>query len=386
MVTTLLSPLGEAAPAVWLALARAGTLITVALAAVAAAGLVGGRARFTAAAAAGLAVLALEGFAGNGALGNSEGLLAALALGALLCDRRDHRGVAFGLGLAAGLIRPEVWQLLAVYALVLWRSGHRRPLAGLALLPLLWLGPELWGSGELGRSAQRARVPNPGAPALAEVPALEVLDRFVEGLPLAAVVGGVGALVVALVRRDRQLAVLAAAIAAWVGMVAAMSHAGYSGEERYLLVAGVGVAVLAGVGAGEAHRWAAERLPARIASLAAAAGLAAIALTALPAAAADLGLRVAHDAALRRDLRAAVLRAGGPARLRRCGPAFAGRYRFPLVAWRLRVPISALSLVPRRRGVLLRSRLTPRARPEPQVPSGWRRDGAAGTWEVWTAC
>ena len=47
-----------------------------------------------------------------------------------------------------------------------------------ALIPLLWFGPELWGSGDALRASSRANNPNPGSAAFAEHPGLEVVERF----------------------------------------------------------------------------------------------------------------------------------------------------------------------------------------------------------------
>jgi hypothetical protein len=118
------------------------------------------------------------------------------------------------------------------------------------------------------------------------------------------------------------------------------------------------------------------------------AGAAALAgsLVAVGPAAADLHRRLAWDARLRQDLDVAVLRAGGAAALRACGPIYAGRYRFPLVAWHLQVPMARLGLSPRARGVVLRSRLEPDAPLEPRVPPGFRRLAASPTWQVHAAC
>ena len=54
--------------------------------------------------------------------------------------------------------------------------GRAALLAALAVLvPAAWFVPEWLGSGDVLRSGARARVPNPGQPALAEVPALASL-------------------------------------------------------------------------------------------------------------------------------------------------------------------------------------------------------------------
>src|SRR5918993_1091620 len=187
LVTTLLAPL-DAAPELWLLLARAAGVAAVLL----------------------VGLLAWR-------LSRGSLVAALVASGSLV------------LGLLAALLRPEVWSFLLAYGVVLWRRGEERPLlvAVAAVVPLAWFGPELWGSGELLRSTERARVATTGQPALAAVPAFEVLKRFLLMTPLLASVG-LGAL-------------------AWAALVALMSQAGFSGEERYLLPAAAAAAVAAGV-------------------------------------------------------------------------------------------------------------------------------------------
>ena len=99
----------------------------------------------------------------NSALGNSEGLLVALGLAAFdrhLAGRPRH---AFLFGLGAALLRPEAWPFLGLYGLwLLWREPAARRLVARRLrraMPVLWLLPELWGSGDLLRAAHRAHNP-----------------------------------------------------------------------------------------------------------------------------------------------------------------------------------------------------------------------------------
>ena len=69
---------------------------------------------------------------------------------------------------------------MRVAGVVLWRRRPQdRPLLAAlrGRVPAAWLVPELIGSGDMLRSGARARVPNPGQPALADVPALAALAR-----------------------------------------------------------------------------------------------------------------------------------------------------------------------------------------------------------------
>ncbi len=387
LATTILSPLDEAAPALWLVIARTGGFLAVVLAFSLAARLVPGRGRWFAGAVAALGLLATVGFLRGVAGGSSEGLLVALLLLAVDRHLSERHVQAFGLGLGASLLRPEVWPFLLVYALWLWRrdsASRRLVAAGIALVPALWLAPELWGSGNLLRSSERAQVPNPGQPALAERPALEVVEGFATMVPLPVLLLALGTTVVALLRRERLPLVLAGGIAGWVTLVALMAEAGFSGEDRYLLAAAAFAAVLGGVGAGRLYDLAALRAPRAVAPVGAA--ILAVAVAASLPSARRLGDELAYAADLRADLGTVVARAGGAERLRSCGPLYAGRYRFPLVAWHLRAHISDLSLAPHAPGVVFRSKLTPDEPTSPAVPAGFELLADEGAWEVHAAC
>jgi hypothetical protein len=387
LVTTLLAPLGGAAPWLWLLLARAGGLLAVVFAFRLAARLTGGRAGWFAGCVAVLGLLSTTGFLRGIAGGSSEGLLIALLLLAFERHLDGRRGQALALGTAGALLRPEVWPFLAVYAVWLWRrepEARRLVAVLLPLVPLLWFLPELWGSGDVLRSSERAQIPNPGAPTLADYPSLEVVQRFLGMLVPPIVVGALGAAVLAIRRREPELLALLAGTVGWVALVAGMSEAGYSGEERYLLGAAALASVLAGIAAGRLLALAAEPAP-RAATAVAAAAVACAALLAVPAAR-DLGDELSYAADLRADLAAAVDEAGGMTNLRDCGPLYAGRARFPLIAWHVDAHISDLSLEPRAPGVVLRSRLTPEEPAEPAAPAEFTLVARAGTWEVLTSC
>ena len=68
------------------------------------------------------------------------------------------------------------------------------------------------------------------------------------------------------------------------------------------------------------------------------------------------------------------------------GPPYAGRYRFPAVAWRLGVPISRVALEPSSPGVVLRSRLTAASHADPDPPAGFALVADGGEWDVLASC
>ena len=170
-VTTIGALFGDASPWIWMLVARAGALAGVALAFVLGRRLAGPAAGLAAAAALALAPWYLR----NGALGNSEGLMVALLLAAVVAHLDGRRGWALVFGIGCGLLRPEAWPFLGLYALfLLWEDRGRLAALALALAGMLaaWLGPELWGSGNAWRASDRAQQPNADSPAFADYPAL----------------------------------------------------------------------------------------------------------------------------------------------------------------------------------------------------------------------
>jgi len=383
---------GAAAPDLWLWLARAGALAGVGLAARVAWRLGGGS--WLAAGAAALGVGLAGGYAWGAAQGASEGLLVALGLAAWERALAGRHRAALGWAALAALVRVEVWPFLGVYAL--WRAGGRPRalgalgLAGLAILAL-WFVPEWLSSGDPLRSSSRARVPNPGQPALAGLPALASLRTTLE-LPLLplALCAPLGLL--AATRTDRRRAVLPSlAGAAWLALVAVMAQAGFSGEARYALPGVALLAVGGGAGLGRlvALRPGATRPPVvRVPALAAGVVLAA---TVLVAAGRVQGLleatpRLAHAARVVDDLDDAVRVAGGREAVLGCGRPAVGAYRGPLLAWALEVPKQRVDFTVGEDSVVFRSRLRPGGPVSPPPPPAVRTQVRAGEWTVLAPC
>lgn len=377
LVCVALAPAGEWAPEAWVIVARTAALAGVGLAALVAVrlgGAVGG-------VAAAVAVIVTPGYVALAAAGTSEGLLLALGLGAILAWRSERPRLALGLLAACALVRVEAWPFAAVAAVVHARRtpGDRTALMAAALVvPACWFVPEWLGSGEPLRSGVRARIPNPGQPALAEVPALASLAGASALVPLLVVVGTAG---LALGRDRRPAAGLALLGLAWTTLVAAMSQAGFSGEARYALPGVAILGVAAGVGAARLVAWR-PRVALPVIVLAAVAGMVPWAVS-LP----DLARRLDHQARLIADLDRAVTLAGGRAAVLRCGRPAVGPLRGPLMAYALRVPKRVVRFETAPPGVVFVSRLTPRA---PALPVTAATRGGdlvrAGTWRVRSSC
>jgi hypothetical protein len=363
LVTTLAAPAGGLAPDLWLFVARAGAIAGVVLAYRVGRRLGGVPAGVVAAGTYALAPWNVR----NAAMGNSEGLLVALALGAVDRHAAGAHRAAFACGLGVALLRPEAWPILALYAAWLWRhDGGRSGLrwlvvAGLAALPVLWLLPELWGSGDALRAMHRAKDPRANSPAFAEDPVGEVLRQFADMLTasLWLGLGALGALAIALRapgRRELRLAgALVAVAGVWVAEVAVMTSDGFSGNTRYLILPAALACVLAGAVTGWTARAVAPRLPGRHAAAVLAAG-ALLAFAGPWGGAVDRTLTsVSHQARLTDGLGDAVRRAGGAERLLACGQPFTGPFQVPAVAWRLGVHTTRVGLRPRVPGVALRA-------------------------------
>ena len=389
LVGVLFAPFGDAAPWLWLVVAHAGALLAVAMAWRLASRLAGGS--LLAGVVAGAGVALVDGWVWNGWLGNAEGLMLALALVASERALDGRHRQALALGLAVALLRTEAVPFVALYAGWAWRRDAAvRPwlVAGAAALPALWLGPDLIGSGDPLRSSERARIPNPGAPALAERPALESLGR---AIALAPTLVWAGAALALLGVRRRQLpraaALPAAAGVAWMALVAAMAEAGYSGEERYALP---GVALVS-IAAGAGIAWAASRslkgwvgyspLKSSIIALVGVVLLgAAVAESAAPLAKDLRDLR--YEARLYNSLDDAVDAAGpGP-----CGPIHTAPYSRPALAWHLEVPLSELSTDPASSGTTFRARPYRGAAVGPPLQARFRQVAEAGEWTVHERC
>jgi hypothetical protein len=432
-VCALLAPFGGAAPWLWVLIVRAAAVAALVLAfrlgrelaapapraasqGVPRAAAPGGGRSWRPAAGGVLAAAAVGltgGFASQAAIGGEAPLVVAFALGGLELWRAGRLRAALLCAVACALLRVEAWPFLAAVGFLAWRSGERGAVLALAVVPALWFFPEWLGSGDPLRSGARARVPNPGQPALADVPALASLEA-------AARIAVWPLLIGALFVRDR---LVLAAGTAWVALVALMAEAGFSGEPRYALP-GVALATAAGAAglASTSNRPLVNRGSSTLTTVsvanveppplapgqfdvdatptqpnqrgAARALLVALVVAALVIAAphvaelAHIRAAQAHQWALANDLNRAVTAAGGTRAVLACGRPYVGRYRGPLMAYALDVTKRAVEPdePPRPPGFVFRARLTAAAAPAPSAPPDFEDVAHAGEWEVLARC
>jgi hypothetical protein len=340
-----------------------------------------------------MASLALTGeFLDASTLGYSEGLMVAALLIAVDRHLDGHFRQAFVFGFVAALDRPEVWLFWGPYGLwLMWRDpGARGLVIGLAVLTLfLWFVPQKWGGGSWTSGITRAHHPRSNSPAFASCPfcaelkdhawplvllrikvaaALTVLCAlFVLWRTRSALAGwrsaflrrrgssGVGGR--ALPARPSALVTLIVCgvfgLAWWV-LVALETQAGFSGNDRYLVLGSAFIVLVGGVGYG----WLAiglARLAARGLRGAARGGLvrmSAVAASGVCALLYVLGPNfvgsnlidiprthgsLLYQAHLREDLVSLIRRAGGAGFILGCGPVMTEGFQVPMVAWYLNV-------------------------------------------------
>lgn len=189
--------------------------------------------------------------AGSGLI---EPVVAALVVGAVerhVAGRPPH---ALALLVLAALARPEAWALLALYAIWLSRSEPRlrlRVSLACAAVPVLWLGGDLLGSGDALHGSMLAQMA--GIAAREHHPAHEVpatLGFALRAVPWPWLAAGALAVVLPWRANRRVGAVLAGVTLTWVAVTVFEATRGYGAESRFLVPAGALLSVLAAVGLG----------------------------------------------------------------------------------------------------------------------------------------
>ena len=247
-----------------------------------------------------------------------------------------------------------------------------------ALIPMLWFLPEYWGSGHFFRGVSRAQHPRSNSPAFASCPFCTELSQHawaavlirIKVVALLAMLVAAGGLWWArsswLVRgfpwvrfgplsdglRARVLIVAAALFGlAWWVLIAVLTQAGFSGNDRYLVLGAALIGIAGGIGWGWGAFGAATLLR-RVARSAGALASPAVATGASVIATATLFLAIppriwwkipathralVYQAHLRADLTKVVSEVGGPARILRCGTVMTEGFQVPMLAWALGV-------------------------------------------------
>jgi hypothetical protein len=327
----------DGAPLLWIVVARAGGILAYFMAYRLGRRLAGPIAGLIAA----CSLFLADEFIRNFARGNSEGILVALCLWAIERHLDGRRRDAFLLGIAAALLRPEVWPFIALYGLYLIVIDRRVKTfvlvlgSGLALV-ILWFVPEYLGSGDFLRAANRARQPNPDSAAFADFPFLEVFNRSASVLTAPVYVGAAIAVVIALKDRTKSIALTMAAVSTVLMIsVGLMTQAGFAGNLRYIALPAAFVCVLAGAG----WVWLVKGTGRRFGAVAAV-GLATLAAAAwAPFVISDVkeldeaAHRIAAEADLYGTLDAAIEKGGGREALKQCGTVYSGNFQTQAVAW-----------------------------------------------------
>jgi len=377
LVTAPTALLGDTAQEqIWLVVARTGALAALALAYRLAWRLEGPVAGVIAA----VALLCSTGYATRTFRGDSEGVLVAIAFGAVEAHLCGRRRLAFGLVVAATLMRPELFVFAVGYGLwLVWAAPtaaqRRRTLAiavaAGALVVAAWLIPEEIGSGQLFRAASRALEPVAGSPATAAFPFGATFTNAAPVLPWPLYAAGVWYVLAAIVavgrrRTDRPagLALALAAIAtAVMVLIALMAQAGFTGNIRYLTIP---IALTAVVGAAGVVRlaklvWA--RLEPRWAVLVIALG-AVVCAPFVGDALARTRKEVRggqHETRLYASLPDAIARAGGRAAVLRCGSPITLAFDTQAVARALHVHQARIGIRARVPGTIVARRGSPLA-------------------------
>jgi hypothetical protein len=438
--TTIFSLFGGASPDLWLVVARAGALMAVAMTfkvawritrdivpvPADASGWVRTAAFLPVLFAALVAAASLvnsKGFVTDNALGYSEGLMTALVLVALDRHLDGARRTAFVIGFFAALDRPELWALWGPYGLYLWWKdpGARKLVASLfVLIPVLWFGPELWGSGHLFRGVTRAQHVRSNSAALAHCPFCTELrqhawPRVMFRIKVVALLAMAGAAVglwrtreawwrsrgpLLPATRGRLLLLVAGAVGWlwWVG-IAVLTQAGFSGNDRYLVLGSALISIAGGVGWGWGAVTAA-RLAGRLFGgvrrhlavvTTAAVGIALAILIAAPPWIGPSIIDVpathralVYQANLRTDMTRAVQAAGGKSRILACGTVMTEGFQVPMLAWNLDVHTMRIQAsptagdpLPPAPNVIFQTRATSRASllPSPRDVVTWEHTG-----------
>ena len=293
---------------------------------------------------AGLGILGLSTYWHYMLSAQSDPMIVTLCLGAIDAHLSERPRWVFVLGALAGLGRPEVWLFLGLYSIWAWRavpSMRWLIVTGIVLMVVLWFGvpaltsrtPFQAGANALG-SGRRLRSDR----------VFGTIGRFRGLSPVVIELTALGAVLLAVVRRDRVILALAAGVCAWVIVEIAFSLHGWPGLARYMFEPAAVVIALAGVAIGQLLLE-----PARVSRVAGWAGVALVVVIV----AALVPTAVSRAQNEHRDIRAQRVRTteigklstvvaslGGPARFKPCGEPLTRLEYQTILAWTLRLNVA----------------------------------------------
>ncbi len=199
---------------------------------------------------AGAGVLGLSGLPHQMLIATSDPMVVTLCLAAIDAHLSGRRRLALAFGVLAALGRPEVWAFAGLYAAWCWaRVPPMRSLVvlGVLLVPAGWfvipgITSHSWFiSGDLALHFPGQIYGNK---------VIGVTKRFLGLYELPMQLAVVGALLLALARRDRTWIVLALASVLWVAIEIAFAYHGWPASQRYLMEPAAVCVVLAGAAFG----------------------------------------------------------------------------------------------------------------------------------------
>lgn len=180
----------------------------------------------------------------------SDPMIVALCLAAIDCQLSGRRRWALWMWVLASLGRPEVWPFLGLYSLWAWRTipeMRRMIVGGLALLPLFWFGiPALTAKSPFVAGNIALHSPRE----LHHNKFFGTIDRFFDLHEAPVQLAALLTVVLAAIRRNRALLLLAGGAVLWVLIEAGFSLHGWAAVPRYLFEPVAVMSVLAGVAIG----------------------------------------------------------------------------------------------------------------------------------------
>jgi hypothetical protein len=270
----------------------------------------------------------------------SDPMMVSLCLAAIDCHLSRRPKLAWLALVLAALGRPEVWPVTAVYAIWAWRtipSFRALLVAGLAAIPALWFGvaaltsPSWSIAGDIATSST-AGLPRHGIWA--------VLSGFFGLYELPLKVAVLGALVLAILRRERTSLVLTGTALAWVAVEVAFALHGWTGAARYMFEPAAVTVVLVGAAVGRVLAISPRRVP--LLRWAAVAVVAALVAALVPPDRSRVALARDEITFLRSSwapqinrLRAVIAKDGGPKRFLACGQPVTEVAFQSILAWEL---------------------------------------------------